>query len=169
MKFKVFAGALGLLVLTGLAKVSRAGGIAVPQDLQGRSIATVDFAGALPCVLDAATATGAISCSSATASFGGTSFDTTGRGEVLGVIFSSITALNYVVLRDTATSNIASATMTVVSPLAITQQAGSLGQFGYVKFPVPIQYKTGLSANMGQTLTSTGMVTILYRPFKQIE
>lgn len=122
------------------------------QDVTGVSLANTDFAGAIPCAIDNSTGTNAVLCFS-------------GRAMVYGVSVSSVTNTDFIVLRDTATANLTSSTGTIIFANGWNANATGVATQTF-KFPVPMKFNNGISANVSVAPTSGNgpRWTILYRP-----
>ena len=121
--------------------------VSAPKDSQGDTLPTIDFVGADTCRLSSASTTAASLCVS-------------GAGMVYGVVASSCAITNYVVMRDSATANTSSTPLaTNVCEDSGADEDGTL----LFKYPAPLKFSNGLSANMNATLTGAGEVIILYR------
>ena len=147
---KLFIATAVFLAFSGLAKAA----VYQPHDYDGSPVNTIDFVGALPCLIDSSTGTNAVLCGSI------------GRGIVLGVMSASVTATQYLVLRDSATANVTSTTSTVVFASGASAGANTSVMW---KFPVPIQFQNGISVNASAAPAGTSTWIILYRPLKSTE
>lgn len=153
-KMKIAGISLALLtglVLKGMCAVSP------PRDAYGTSLPTIDFVGAIPCSIANSTGTNQVLCAS-------------GRSVVYGVVASSVASTDFLVLRDSNTANLTSSTGTIVYANGTDASATGVATQTF-RFPVPIKFTNGISANVSVAPTSgTGPVwTILYRPLLATE
>jgi hypothetical protein len=148
--------ALGLLSLVSIASAS----VQAPRARNGEILPTIDFVGALPCTLDSTDSTTAKIC-------GSTSIAGVGVGLVYGVMFSSDVATAYIVFRDTQAANTTSSTAAIV---CTTAQTNSDTKTKVIRFPVPLQFKYGISVNASASPgTQPAFITIFYRPMTAAE
>jgi hypothetical protein len=136
---------IAFAVLLGLSASSYA--VNAPKDSTGAQLPTIDWIGASTCRLTSADTTSGKLC-------------TTGSGQVYGVVVSSCANTNYVVMRDSATANTSSTP--IVTNWCFDSGATAAGSIMF-KYPVPMQFTNGLSANVNSTLTGVGEIVILYR------
>lgn len=124
------------------------------QDRNGFSLPTVGLVGAIPCSIDASTGTNAVTCGSSGA-----------RGIVYGVVVSSVASTDFIVFRDSATTNQTSSTATIVYANGTGANATGVATQTY-EFPVPIRFTNGIVINtpVAPTSATSPRWTILYRP-----
>lgn len=153
MKKWIFLGGLAAFFLTSRVQAA----VQTPLDSQGHTLPTVDFVGAIPCGIDSSTGTTAVLCAS-------------GRAVVYGAIASSITATDFIVLRDSGTANVTSSTATVIFAAGTGSNSSGANTTQTIKFPVPLQFLNGISVN-DNSAPSSGAArwTLLYRPLKATE
>lgn len=166
------------LTLVGLI-AANSWAVNAPTDSRGDSLGTIDFVGANLCNIDASTGTATVVCNSSITNVG----ISLGRAIVYGVIISSIPQADFLVLKDTtgvgstglyrgtqselasnaSTVAIVSNFFAVIGATVGTQPPFPLTQF--VKFPVPLQFKNGITANVNTAPAAGGVSrwTILYR------
>ena len=135
------------LFLLALIAVSTVEAVNPPKDQRGNTLPTIDWVGASPCVIDASHGAGAVGCS-------------TGTAIVYGVIASSVAGTNFLVFRDSATANVASSTAAIVYPVGSSFGSNTTQ---LIRFPVPLKFNNGISANLNTTVQTGGIWTILYR------
>ena len=152
---KIISAFLFVSALMALSTAHAA--VGAPRDTKGNSLNTIDFVGAIPCTIDSSTSTRAVLCGSAE------------RAIVYGIIFSSSASTNFVVLRDTNTANSSSAAAAFI--YNDDNGADESGEATLMqRFPVPMRFTNGISANVNAAMSGTGSaVTILYRPLKATE
>lgn len=146
-----------LFLLSVIAVSLSYGAVEAPRDTKGDTLNTIDWVGALPCRIDSSTGTNAVLCGSANT-----------RNVVYGVIVTSVTATNFIVLRDTNTANTSSTK--ALSLLADNEHEDEgVATSMMVKFPVPMLFTNGISINASVAPAGEGSWTILYRPLKATE
>lgn len=157
-----------------LALNVQAGSVQPPVDAQGHALATVDFVGALPCIINGANTT---SLSGAPLICGASSTTVT-RSVVYGVIASSIQAGGYLVFRDTVPAaggsaiGVQSSTVAIIYNYDVVVASFPYAVAGshFIKFPVPLQFQKGIAVNPDTTMGgSFASWTILYRPISATE
>lgn len=126
---------IAALLAVGLSISAFAADI-VPQNQQGVQTEP-RYAGSKTCLITVSTGTNPVLCA-------------TGAGIILQVIESSPSVANYLALRDSATANVTSSSLTVLTGSALS------GTFIYPRF------NNGLSANVIAALTSPQAFTIIY-------
>ena len=148
---------IAALLLMGVAAKGWSA-VGAPQDTRGTALATIDWVGAIPCNIDSATGTIAVTCLQ-------------GRGMVYGVIASSIATSTFLTFKDTATSmagSLAIATSAVVWGSGSESNASGAGTTQVFTFPSPIRFLKGIMIQTN-TAPSGGYWTILYRPMAATE
>lgn len=124
------------------------GAVTVPVDQKGNA-ADIEYAGASTCNIR--NTASAVLCAS-------------GQGVVYGVIITSMPVMNTLVLRDSDTANTTSSSFTAVQPNGDGATATGIGTMVIRKFPVPLKFSNGLSADgSGNAVPVGGEWTILYR------
>lgn len=144
---------LGLVALLAIVTVNSHAAVNPPRDTNGNSLSSIDWVGATPCTLLNSTAQLCFS----------------GRGAIYGVVVSSDSGANYVIMRDSDTANSTSSSFTVVNATGSGANASGVGTTQMMKFPVPVQVSNGLSVNLGNNPPVGGQWMILYRKLEATE
>jgi hypothetical protein len=141
---KKFFLLMGLML--SVAAISDAS-VKAPKDVNGNSLATIDFVGADTCRLTVSDTNVAKSCF-------------VGPGLVFGVGFTGTNTTNYVVIADSITTT----GTTLMNVLAETSEVdeGILTTL-FHSFPAPMKFATGLYIRANATIDVAGEIVVFYR------